>query len=200
MLDVRTRVTNELDPVDIAGYVRLRSLSRLVYPQAGLYGVDYWKSAPYFLTFCGGYRLEQRIKECTDPALAAALQSTPHITRTQMKDLKPIVLGNARLRALAADYIDTGMWRLLWMPPSLPYLRPGGPYAGLDLPETTKRLVFSSWTATPASVASLLSHEVRRQVYGTGKRAPSVEAGDLLKFTGIAENGRPKYMTSLMLF
>ena len=36
--------------------------------------------------------------------------------------------GNARLRALMADIVDTGAWRLLWMPPSLPYYRLGPPF------------------------------------------------------------------------
>ena len=37
--------------------------------------------------------------------------------------------GNARLRALAADMVESEAWRLLWMPPSLPYYAPGPPFA-----------------------------------------------------------------------
>ena len=73
-----------------------------------------------------------------------------------------------RLRALVADTLDQGWWRLLWMPASLPYVVPGGPYSDPNLAGMTKRLVFSSWTATPTAVAAILSYEAeRRMAQGT---------------------------------
>lgn len=53
-----------------------------------------------------------------------------------------------------------GLWRLLWMPPSLPYWRPEGPYAIAG--EATKTLVFSAWNVVPDALASLLSYEADR--------------------------------------
>ena len=60
------------------------------------------------------------------------------------------------MRALAARTVDAGWWKLLWVPPSLPYLQPGGPFAEDFARSVTKRLVFSSWAATPTAVATLL--------------------------------------------
>ena len=83
---------------------------------------------------------------------------------------------NARLRALASDTIDGGLWRLLWMPASLPYHEPGGPYASVS-GEVTKRLIFSSWVAAPSPIASLLSYEVERRIFegaGLDENTPTV--------------------------
>lgn len=84
-------------------------------------------------------------------------------------------LGNERLRVLAEHTIGEGWWKLLWLPPTLPYLTPGGPYASFNGPggkPITKRLVFSSWTATPTAIATMLSYEADRLAAGedwTGK-------------------------------
>ena len=50
------------------------------------------------------------------------------------------------------------------MPPSLPYVVPGGPYSRPSVAGMTKRLVFSSWTATPTAVAAILSYEAERRM------------------------------------
>ena len=47
---------------------------------------------------------------------------------------------------------------------SLPYLTPGGPYAEDFARNITKRLVFSSWTATPTAIAALLSYDADRHI------------------------------------
>ncbi|NYF96897.1 helicase [Janibacter cremeus] len=199
MLDVRLRPADRITADDLAGYVRLRQLADVVGPGAGLVGIDYWKSAPYFLTFCDGYRLRERIKDSTAPELPRALRAARHLTRADIDARRPIDLGNARIRRLADELTDSGLWRLLWMPPSLPYLTPSGPYAGLDEAEITKRLVFSAWTATPASVASLLSYEVDRLIHEMSAGGMS-DRGQTLVYRGMSETGRPQSMTTLMTF
>ena len=74
--------------------------------------------------------------------------------------------GNARLSALLADTIDSGAWRLLWVPPALPYYQLSGPFADAARVGFTKRLVFSSWRVVPKTVASLISYEVERRITG----------------------------------
>lgn len=199
MLDVRLRSADHITAEDLAGYVRLKQLADVVDPRAGLVGIDYWKSAPYFLTFCSGYRLRDRIKDCAAPELPDALRATQHLTRADIDARRPIDLGNARIRQLADELADSGLWRLLWMPPSLPYLTPSGPYAGIDQTEVTKRLVFSAWTATPASVASLLSYEVDRQIHEVSAGGMS-ERGQMFVYRSMSETGRPQSMTTLMTF
>lgn len=81
-----------------------------------------------------------------------------------IQGLRPVDLGNARLRDLAAHTVGRDWWKLLWLPPSLPYLQPGGPYAEPGAASADKRLVFSAWTAVPKAIACLLSHEAERHV------------------------------------
>ena len=199
MLDVRLDPADKITGTDLAGYVQLSELARVVSPTAGLVSVDYWKSAPYFLTFCNGYRLRQRIKECDRPELQPALTATPHLTRATIEGRREVDLGNARIRQLADEFIEGGLWRLLWMPPSLSYLEPSGPYSDRDPAEITKRLVFSSWTATPASVASLLSYEVDRRLF-EGAVGGQSERGQTLAYRAKSDTGRPPSMTTLMMF
>lgn len=208
MLEVRRDPATDLRAEDLAGYVRLQRVAHLVDSRTNLVGVDYWKSAAYFLTFCDGYRLRRRIEECVaDPRLAAALAAAPHLTKDQIDRGEAIDMGNARLRQLASDFLDPRggtdasrvpeIWRMLWMPPSLPYFVPGGPFEGHDMADVTKRLVFSSWMATPASVASLLSYEVDRRILSV--HAETIH-GKQLDYKGLSETGHPKSMTALLLF
>ena len=53
------------------------------------------------------------------------------------------------MRELAKDVIDSEAWRMLWIPPSMPYHELGGAYARPELSGFTKRLVFSAWQAVP---------------------------------------------------
>lgn len=208
MLEIRRDPAHDLHAEDLAGYVRLQRLAHLVDSGSNLVGVDYWKSAAYFLTFCDGYRLRRRISECADdPRLPAALVAAPHLTRAQVEQRELIDLGNARLRQLAKDFLDPRplengppapeIWRMLWMPPSLPYFAPSGPFEGHDVADVTKRLVFSSWMATPASVASLVSYEVDRRVMS--EHSETIR-GKQLDYKGMSETGHPKSMTTLLLF
>src|SRR5690606_3036580 len=85
---------------------------------------------------------------------------------------------NARMRALMADCLDGGAWRLLWLPPALPYHQLSGAYADVDGERLTKRLIFSSWHVVPKAVAALLSYEVERRMAGAsaeGERANTPE-------------------------
>ena len=87
------------------------------------------------------------------------------ISRLDVGQFQPIEWGNARMRALAAEILDQGWWRLLWMPPSLPCHALAGPCASTGPITITKSLIFSSWVAAPSAIASLLSYEVERQIF-----------------------------------
>ena len=149
---------------DLLGFVALKQLARHLNAP---FSIEYWKSAPYFVNFMDGYKIADRLRTALDDhARAASVQTL--LDRTQRIDFdavrryEPVGLGNARMRALAAATVEQGWWKLLWVPPSLPYLVPGGPFAALSAQNVTKRLIFSSWTATPTAVASLLSYEADR--------------------------------------
>ena len=75
---------------------------------------------------------------------------------------------NARLRSLLAETVDMGLWKLLWLPPSLPYYGLGEPFSGLGELDLTKRLVFSAWNVVPKAIASLASYEAERRMMTMG--------------------------------
>lgn len=171
MLVEHKNSADDVSALDFVGYARLREVSRYVEQDRdrGLVTPEYWKSAPYFINFCDGYKLGERIDNASeDPDLKSALRATQRIDARHITSFKALDPGNARIRALAKDTLDQGWWKLLWVPPSMPYVEPSGPFAEAGAQAMTKRLVFSSWTATPTSVASILSYEAeRRSAEGT---------------------------------
>jgi hypothetical protein len=96
--------------------------------------------------------------------IAAAFDPSILLQRTQVVGYERLDVGNARMRGLAADTVDAGAWRHLWLPPSLPYYRGRGAHADAKLGTMTKRLIFSSWNAVPDAVSVLLSLEAERQM------------------------------------
>ena len=73
--------------------------------------------------------------------------------------------GNARVRNLVRELDDSGAWRLLWMPPSLPSYQLGADYKRAADTGLTKRLVFSAWAVVPQALATLISYEVERRIF-----------------------------------
>jgi hypothetical protein len=132
---------------------------------------ELWKSAPYLLNFLDGYKLRSRFDAACKaadlaPALAALLNTTKAdlLDREQLLAYGAVDPGCPRMRELAEDVIDTEAWRLLWIPPALPYHELGGAYARPQLSGFTKRLVFSAWHAVPRAAAGLLSYLAERRL------------------------------------
>jgi hypothetical protein len=92
---------------------------------------------------------------------------------------QPIDPTNAKLRTLIGQAIETGGWKLLWMPPSLPYYQPRGVYAELGEQGLTKRLVFSAWKVVPKAISMLCSYEAERRMVGDYARQKEMDYGDL---------------------
>lgn len=199
MLDERNSNADPMTADDLVSYASLRRIAtQLNAPMV----VDYWKSTPYFLNFCDGYKFGDAIRdEVADPdrraKLRPLLRAAQHLDHQSVRELKRIESGNARLRRLAHDTVDRGMWRLLWLPPSLPYVAPGGPYAAAEVAGVTKRLIFSSWAAAPTAIASLLSHEATRNLAGEDR---AVLDAVTTRLDWRVEGERPGAMTTLALF
>jgi hypothetical protein len=185
---------------DFLAYANLRRIADAVDAPMS---VEYWKSAPYFLNFIDGYQMGAKVREAlAEPGPAGELEPLMNtggsLDRDKLRTYQPVDLGNAKLRALAAGTTAAGWWQLLWLPPSLPYHRAAGPWADTSLAGGfTKRLIFSSWAATPTSIAGLLSYEAERQTTGPGAET-STQQARRLDFR-ISE-GRPAAMTALALF
>ena len=190
---------------DFAGYVALRRVADEV--RAPL-SVEYWKSSPYFLNFLSGYRIGERVREdMRVPERRARLTThfsgAQRLAKSDVEQFRPVEWANARMRALAAEMLDPGWWRLLWMPPSLPYHRLGGPYESIDPTAITKQLIFSSWVAAPSAIASLLSYEVQRQIFtgaGQSENTPAARAAIASRLDYRMADERPASMSALALF
>ena len=190
---------------DFSGYVALRNVSEAV---GAPLTVEYWKSSPYFLNFLRGYRVGEYLREdMKDPQRRAKLmplfRGAQRISRTDVEQFRPLEWGNARMRSLAAETLDQGWWRLLWMPPSLPYHSLAGPYASIEPNTVTKSLIFSSWVAAPSAISSLLSYEVERQIFTQAGHTVNTAADRASISTRLdyrTPNGRPSSMSALALF
>jgi hypothetical protein len=131
--------------------------------------VEYWKSAPYLLNFMDEYELKRALKAAAvtggERSLAQALaDARAHLLRwDDIRSYSRIDPANARLRSLLSDTIVADHWKLLWMPPSLPYYALQGPYSSSASAAATKRLVFSSWKVVPKVIAAVVSHEAERR-------------------------------------
>ena len=161
---------------DIRGYVGLQKVARELESRGVL---EYWKSAPYLLNFMESYdiknRLVKRVKaDEYDPDLRRAIKFSKStlLSRSSIESYKNMDQGNARLRSLHADTIDRGAWKLLWIPPSLPYYQPAGAFCDDQLKGFTKKLIFSNWKIVPKSVASMLSYSAERYMIQSHEQSP----------------------------
>jgi len=135
--------------------------------------VEYWKSAPYVLNFMerDGYVFKRDLVESMENGPAqvsgdrvAGLRGAT-LRSSALAKFDPFDLQNSRLRALVSAVLDKGAWKLLWIPPSLPYYTPSGtPYGDVSSEAITKVLVFSNWRFVPRAIAGLVSYETERRI------------------------------------
>ena len=130
--------------------------------------IEYWKSTPYALNLMKGYELRRNVDGLTRTRraeLVAFLQRNRRslLTKSRFKKFAAVAPANARLRALMRDSTGRGLWRVLWLPPSLPAWSPAGPFKGLGT--ETKSLVFSAWNVVPDAIAALCSYEAERLAF-----------------------------------
>lgn len=122
--------------------------------------VEYWKSAAYPLNLMDDYKLSRDFEELS------AREPVPirhRLRDDQLEDGATLNPGNARLRGLVDKLEAERAWRCLWLPPSLPYYKPGAPFDRADV--KTKRLVFSTWQVVPKSIAAITSHRANHSLF-----------------------------------
>jgi hypothetical protein len=132
--------------------------------------VDFWKSAPYPMSFLGGlkYDITQRITKGLEPPRDPALykmlaKSTALMDWEGIRGYQPLTSENPRVELLWRQVVDTEAWRLLWLPPSIPYYRAGGTFEQESARGFTKRLVFSAGNMVPTAISTLTSYEVEQR-------------------------------------
>jgi len=201
MLSEQSSVVTGVERDDLLGYVALRRVAEQI---KGHMSMDYWKSAPYFLNFAEDYQVGLRLKErLRDPNAADVdLSHAQLLDSSMIADFGALDGGNARFRALVDQTLNPGWWRLLWMPPSMPYYRLAEPFAAAAAAGVTKRLVFSAWNATPAAVASLLSYEAERRLVEQSE-LPNDQVTIRRATRRLAvrfDDGRPSSLSAVALF
>ncbi len=175
MRDVKVPVT-----VEAQDLMEARAVARVADAAEAPNTVEYWKSAPYLLSFLREYKLGQKLEEQKDtpsPQLLSAIRdaSSAQIDPKAVETYQPIPENNGRIRALKSIAFRDDMARRLWMPPSLPY------FGSRIL--ASKVLIFSQWAMVPDAIAALLSYESERAM-GMAKlgRGYSARHPQLLSF------------------
>jgi hypothetical protein len=131
--------------------------------------VEYWKSAPYLMNFMEDYQVKRSFEVKTGPNTDAKLRNVllaaerALLSHRDMKRYRVIDPANTKLRGLIRDTVDSGAWRLLWLPSSLSYYQLADEFAHPGLENFTKRLVFSCWHVVPKIIAALVSYEAERR-------------------------------------
>jgi len=154
--------------------------------------VEYWKSAPYLFNFMDNYALKQAFKDAPEKdQMVGLVREFPEtfLDLERVRAYQPVEPANSRLRELLSETVDRGMWRLLWMPPSLCYYTLEGPFAAPELASVTKRLVFSAWHMVPRAVASLVSFEAERRMMRAPNPRSRVTQEDWKKQRGLLRFG-----------
>lgn len=204
LVAVRELATTTPSVADMTGWAALRDLGATVDAPID---VEYWKSIPYFASFMDGYKPAERTKRLLAEGstfAARALRRTRSLNADAVAAFDPLDLGNGHLRALAKETIGNGWWKLLWLPPTMPYLEPGEIFGPLSDGSVTKQVLFSAWSAAPTAIASLLSYEADRLAASDREllRGNTPEArravGARLQYR--LADGRPAAMSTLMMF
>ncbi len=165
----------ELRPAEVRTFLALQEIGREVdQPQV----LEYWKSAPYLLSFMDDYKLKwevtRRLGRASGRRLTELISSDAFIALpwSDVEEYRTLDPANARLRALLEWVEETRLWELLWLPPSLPYYSPRGAWQHAAEAGATKRLVFSTWNVVPKAVACLVSYEIERRIFRRFEAAP----------------------------
>ena len=158
----------KLNAGDVQDFLALDKIGREVgQPQV----LEYWKSAPYLLSFMDDYKLKTEVTARLGISLKsglAKLLSDSRRVSLSWEDVEAYARvdpANARLRNLL-EWTESGeAWKLLWLPASLPYYVDSGAWNAAREQQLSKRLIFSTWNVVPKAVASMVSYDVERRIF-----------------------------------
>lgn len=199
---VERETSSAITPADVRQYMAADALFRAVGDRDPM---TLWKSAPYLLHFMRGYRVNDRLEETLELSpdrVAKVLRdhAPAFLDEAELRRWSRIDPGNAKLRAMVHDQLDGGLWRLLWIPPTMPYWPLEGPFEGHE--HASKTLLFSAWNVVPDVVSAILSYEADRRMVGerlgsydelTKQQVP------LLRFTQSSSGRRSRHRLFLLL-
>lgn len=187
------------DAAEIRQIACVDALSQVL--QAGN-AITFWKSIPYLFSYLGDYQLDKKMKHAmespSDELLAlmrAAYEAGCWVPKASIQNYEKLPMGHAKMRYLREKHSDS--WKLLWMPPSLPYVTPEGCFENQE--HLTKDLIFSRWKAVPDAIATLGSYHVeQKMVQGSAYgRSYDQEARPRLLTFAQSKSGKPSTMRLL---
>ncbi|MEA3275004.1 MAG: hypothetical protein U9Q81_06890 [Pseudomonadota bacterium] len=192
----------KLSVAEVQQYLAADALFRAVGDQDPMV---FWKSASYLLHFMHGYKFNERLDETVElsPEKVARVlreHGSAFLDLEALKRWQALEPAHAKLDQIARDLIDVGFWKLLWIPPTVPYWSLEGPYEGQQ--GITKTLLFSAWNLVPDVVSGWLSYEAeRRMVSGTLESYldPAKQQAPLLRLTQIEPGKRARHRLLLLL-
>ena len=170
--DLPKMIGDSITPKDLNSFVHYDRIAQAL--NAGDQ-VEYWKSAAYPINLMDDYKfkreLEKSIQSDQAPYLGDLLQKASEylLDWEQIKAYEELDPGNAKLRNMFWETLDSGNWKLLWLPPALPYYEPRSAFTQVDDRGLTKTLVFSSWKLVPKVISILTSYEAERRMLELGK-------------------------------
>lgn len=191
----------QLEATDVKQYLTADALFRAV---GDFDPLIFWKSAPYLAHFMHGYKFNEQLKDTLEhfPEKVSKVfdrHAGSMLSAEQLDRWEKIDPGNAKLREMVRDLLDAGLWKLLWMPPTVPYWPLQGAYVGQN--HRTKTLLFSAWNVVPDVVSGLLSYETERRMLGGTMdqyKDLSKQQSQLLDF-GAANANRTSHRMLLLL-
>lgn len=203
----RVDVPVSLERSDVEGYLTIAATADLLGHRDV---IEFWKSGPYLLNFMENYALKRALDDTASTGTAPT--GLPELVATgrglldwkEVERYEQIDPANSRLRALLGDTIGRGIWKLLWLPPALPYYDASGIFEDERARSYTKRLVFSSWHLVPKVISAVVSYEAERALFeASGElRAQTYEdfgkrSDRLLDFR--IQSGKPEAMATLLV-
>lgn len=207
MIEERSLPACRLERQDLEAFSALDSIARAL-EQADV--VEYWKSAPYLLNFMerDGYEIKRSLLEQLEageiPKVEASALRKVTLQASAIAKFDRLDPQNARLRALVDESLERGAWKVLWIPPTLPYYgAKGTPYDEARARSLTKILVFSNWRFAPRAIAAMLSYETERRIAALADEQIRYEGlstrrrRGLLRFS-LDESGAPRDLNHLI--
>ncbi|HLY43669.1 MAG TPA: helicase-related protein [Terracidiphilus sp.] len=168
MLIERDMAATDLSPDDVRAFFALQETADML-DQGDC--IEYWKSAPYVLNFMDRYQLDKAFHEACSSVehgwemhKLVRKHAGSFLPVSHVRGYRAIPSMNVRFRALQRETLDTGAWKMLWIPPACPYHELGGVFGRDSTRGFTKSLIFSAWHVVPKAVSALLSYEAERRM------------------------------------
>jgi len=166
--------------------------------------IDYAKSSPFPFSFLDGYKVKNDLKEKSGKNKTVQRiilkNKKGWLNLNKIQRYKPLEeIPNSKMRCLLKESVENGLWKQLWIAPSLPYYDLCGSFEHAKL--NSKILLFSAWKMVPRAVSSLISYEVEQRSIGN-KRFKKNDKNDPVytpsNFPGGSKKRRPRKPTKIL--